>query len=138
MSEGIEERLRHEASEDNGIISRVYAGDVIEVIDALRSQLAASEKELRKWQEPFDQVRFDAMKEQAGKDYQNGLAAQYGYIIALEHALKHSKKELAVAKGLLKELEFSDISDWGCFCPICGKEKHTNNCRLAAMIAGSE
>lgn len=149
MSEGIEERLRHEASEGNGIISRVYAGDVIEVIDALRSQLAAAEA----WKNAV----VDALVvswEYGVENKDNPVQAISDLLAmaqreALDPAISEqakalvdraevAEKALAEAKGLLKELEFSDISDWGCFCPVCGKEKHTNNCRLAATIAGVE
>lgn len=48
MSEGIEARLRHEALTAPSTVTKVYPGDVIEVIDALRKDLAAAEAEIEK------------------------------------------------------------------------------------------
>lgn len=73
------------------------ADEVGESVSALRSQLAASEKELRKWEKPHDQELFDDIKKQSS--HSNSLAAQGLYIVALEKALKQSEKALAEAKG---------------------------------------
>lgn len=71
--------------------------------DELQRKLGGAVRELEKWQRPFDQERFDAVKQQAS--HGNSLAAYAVYVTALEHALKHSslKAERDAAKRALAE-----------------------------------
>lgn len=82
-------------------------------------ELEKAEAELAKWGKPFDQERFDFCKEQAS--HKDSLAAQLVYIIALEHALKHKKAELATrfAEGFAKGQELVKRKNQsGCCCII--------------------
>lgn len=60
--------------------------------DFLKGRIAELEKELAKWQKPFDQELFDDTKNQATGS--GSLAAQGVYIVALEHALKHAERRV--------------------------------------------
>lgn len=71
-------------------------------IERVQKQLAEVTRELTKWQQPFDPVQFQLAKEQAS--HKDSLAAQYVYIVALEHALKHLQAQLASREATIKEL----------------------------------
>ena len=78
------------------------------------SDVEALEQELRKWQQPFDPVAFQATQEQAS--HGDSLAAQAVYIVALEHALKHLQQQLATCEErVYKEHEWilKEIYEWG-------------------------
>jgi len=62
--------------------SVILAADHTRAVEAL-------ERELRKWQQPFDREAFEHIKNQAS--HKDSLAAQGIYIIAIEHALKHAQ-----------------------------------------------
>lgn len=89
-----------------------YEGIKIGYLAAKRKdaeELTKVKRELAKWEEPFDQERFVAIKKQAS--HKDSLAAYSVYVTALEHALKHGNEQLTVAqldlqrsRGMLQEM----------------------------------
>lgn len=69
----------------------------------LRQQLEQRTQELAKWQQPFNPVQFQMVKEQAS--HGDSLVAQRVYITALEHALKNHAQQLTEVQAKITRME---------------------------------